>query len=341
MIQVDLCRDSRTWDEYVAADPRATSYHRWRWKDVIEQVFRHRGFYLEATDQHRITGILPLFEINSLLFGHFLLSMPFTSYGGVLASDPESEAQLLSTAIGLARELRADRIELRQLTDAGQEWHSESEKVLMKVTLPKAPEELFARLTPRLRTKIRSAMKQGMSVTWSGAEGIRDFYFVFSRNMRNLGTPVYPVSWFQRYMAATVSESRILTVWEGSEPVATTLIHSFRDTMEMPWIASTPGARRHNSGALLYWTALGWAIANGFRSADLGRCTPGSGTHRFKQQWHCEEVPLNWQVWSRAGAETHSLHADDPRFGFAVAAWKHLPLAIANGIGPRIVRAFA
>ena len=341
MITVDLCRNPQAWDAYVAAHPLATSYHRWRWREVIERTFRHRAYYLMASEPGRPTGVLPLFEIRSLLFGHSLLSMPFASYGGVLTSDQGSEEQLLLAAIRLARELRVDRIELRQRQCAGPEWQPETEKVLMTVPLPQTAAELFATLAPRLRTKIRSASNHGLTITWAGAEGIRDFYEVFSRNMRNLGTPVYPVEWFQKYMAATVGESSILTVWEKNEPVASMLTSTYRETMEMPWIASTPAARKHNSGALLYWTALERAIAQGCRRADLGRCTPGGGTYQFKQQWGCEEVPLTWQVWQRPGWETSSLHADNPRYHLAVEAWKHLPVTVANGIGPYIVGALA
>ncbi len=126
---------------------------------------------------------------------------------------------------------------------------------------------------------------------------------------------------------------------DGKEPIAATFITTYRDRVELPWIASTPEGRKKYSSVLLYWTALEWAMQNGFRRVDLGRCTPGGGTHRFKAQWNCEEIPLPWCYWLKPGESLPQMRPDNPRFRIAVETWKRLPLGVANLIGPHIVRA--
>ncbi|MHB8754226.1 MAG: FemAB family XrtA/PEP-CTERM system-associated protein [Candidatus Acidiferrales bacterium] len=333
------CENAAAWDAYVEAHPQASNYHRWLWKQVIEETYGHRTFYLAAQEQGEIRGVLPLVEMKSWLWGRFLVSMPFCSYGGVLASDTPARESLLRKAEEIARESRADYIELRQGDILGNRWQSSTGKVCMKVALPASPEALFGKLSSRLRNKIRGAEKQGLQAVWGKEELLDEFYSVFSRNMRNLGTPVYPRRWFENFLRSAESTTQILLVRDGSEPVAATWVTTFREEAELPWIASTPEARGKYSTSLLYWKALEWATEKGFRRMDLGRCTPGSGTYRFKTQWLCEEIPLSWNYWLKEGESLPHLRPDNPRLRLAVETWKRLPLGLANWLGPRIVRA--
>ena len=139
-------------------------------------------------------------------------------------------------------------------------------------------------------------------------------------------------------MRHLASDARILTLFDEGNPVATTLITNFRELVELPWIASAPEARKQYSTVLLYWTALEWAISQGYSRVDLGRCTPGGGVYEFKRQWQCEEVPLHWYYWLAPGVRTPELRPSNPRFRLAVRVWQKLPLGVANWLGPRIVR---
>jgi hypothetical protein len=89
---------------------------------------------------------------------------------------------------------------------------------------------------------------------------------------------------------------------------------------------------------LLYWRCLETAIEQGYREFDFGRSTVGSGPHRFKRQWGAVEYPCHWHYWLPEGAVMPGLNPDNPKYRFAIQAWRRLPLAIANRLGPGIVR---
>lgn len=88
----------------------------------------------------------------------------------------------------------------------------------------------------------------------------------------------------------------------------------------------------------MYWEFIQKAIAERFNRIDLGRCSPGSGTYDFKRHWNPVERPLHWYYWLAGGASLPHLRPDNPKFKFATRIWKRLPLAVANGLGPRLVR---
>src|SRR5260370_6086620 len=87
-----LWKDEAAWDQFVQERPAALNYHSWRWQRVIRETYGHEPAYLAATERGVITGVLPLFSIKSALFGKFLVSVPFFSYGGMLFDTPSATA---------------------------------------------------------------------------------------------------------------------------------------------------------------------------------------------------------------------------------------------------------
>jgi FemAB-related protein (PEP-CTERM system-associated) len=337
-MKVEMFGDAARWDSYVASVPEASNYHRWAWRMAIEETFGHRSYYLAATDNGEVRGVLPLIRMKSRLFGHFLVSMPFFSYGGVLASAPEARDALLARAAELARELGVSHVELRQGNAQSMAWCDATPKVTMELSLPNSVETLWKGLSSGMRNKIRNAQKNNLRVEWGGAESVETFYEIFSTNMRNLGTPVYPQRWFSNLCKQFPEEVKILTLWDHDEAVASGLVTIYRNALELPWSATLPESRKKYSAVLMYWTLLEWAISKGYRSVDFGRCTKGSGVYEFKRHWNSEERPLHWYYWLASGAQVPELRPDNPRFRLATRIWKHLPVAVANLLGPRIVR---
>src|SRR4029453_342801 len=99
--------DRGDWEAFIAGRPDAAGYHAWAWRDVFERTFGHACFYLIARETGRsgITGVLPLVEIRSWIFGRTMTSLPFVNYGGVVAeSEPVARALL-----AFARELAGRR----------------------------------------------------------------------------------------------------------------------------------------------------------------------------------------------------------------------------------------
>src|SRR6266567_4604690 len=103
-MKVELTSDRQAWDTFVSNNPRASNYHRWPWLQVVEQTYGHKPFYLSAIEDDRIVGVLPLSLIDSRVFGRHLVSVPFFSYGGVLANTDQAIDALLTSATERGKE---------------------------------------------------------------------------------------------------------------------------------------------------------------------------------------------------------------------------------------------
>src|SRR4051812_37768668 len=60
------------------------------WLGVLHHGLRHEIFCVEALEDGQTRGFLPLAFVRSLLFGRFLVSLPYLNVGGVNAADDET-----------------------------------------------------------------------------------------------------------------------------------------------------------------------------------------------------------------------------------------------------------
>jgi len=334
---VRLIADREAWDAYVERHPRAAFYHRFEWLRLIARVFGHETFAVGAMIDGRVTGILPLVLIESALFGRFIVSMPFLNYGGVLGDSEDIERALWDYGVSLARDRRAASVEARHQSPHGFVSETKRHKVTMVLPLAASIEAQWKAFGAKLRNQIRKADGSGLTVTIGGISESREFYDVFARNMRDLGTPVYSRRFFDAVLETFPESARVFTVRRNDTVVAAAISLAHRDTVEVPWAASRRDAWTWCPNHRLYWELVQSGIKSGFRRFDFGRSTPGSGPYKFKEQWGAVEVPLFWEYWTAHGA-VPELNPNNPRYAGAVRLWKRLPLAVANRVGPLIVR---
>jgi FemAB-related protein (PEP-CTERM system-associated) len=344
-LSIGICTDGTAWDAYVSAHPEAFGSHEWAWRDVFERVFGHACHYLAArTETGAIAGVLPIVEIRSFLFGRSMTSLPFLNFGGVLASSPLAARQLLESAGDLARSRGCPHVEFRHISRIFTDLPCRQHKVTMRLGLRSAGASapasgnLWDRIDRKARNQVRKAQKSNLTVDRGGSELVPDFYQVFARNMRDLGTPVYPAGLFDAVIRQFPGRARIIVVRLEGKPVAAGLTIRTRDMVEIPWASSIRDYNHLCPNHLLYWHALETAAAEGAAVFDFGRSTPGEGTFRFKEQWGAAPVPLHWEYWLASGAKVPDHSPKNPKLRLAIGAWKKLPVPVANLIGPRVVR---
>lgn len=318
-----------TWDEFVLAHPRSTLYHTSRWVRFAGSVFGFRQAYVVARDaQARIAGVLPLIQQRSFFFGKRWVSLPFFNYGGPLGVTSAHENMLIDAALQTVD--AAATFELRD-TVAGRPWAVRTDKAAMLRGLPSSRDELGRQLGSKLRSQIRRADREHPVVAVGGAELVTDFFAVFAETMRDLGTPVYPASFFRRLLAELDSDCTLLVVYLNDAPAAVALLTHYRSGTEVPWAASRHSLRSTAVNMRLYWECLCLAIERGSQTFDFGRSTTNSGTYEFKKQWGAQPVPLYWYLPFERNNEV------TPREARVVElmrrCWTRLPIPVATKLG--------
>jgi FemAB-related protein (PEP-CTERM system-associated) len=337
MTTEDATQPPSDWDAFVSAQPDGSAYHRAGAVEIARRVFGLPVYFASVRDgSGSLRGILPLVEQASLAFGRFLVSVPYFTYGGILAEDGEAAGALAAAAGSLARERGARHVELRHRSAvAGLALAERLDKVSLELALPATEAELAKQLGSKLRSQIRRAEREGVEVRWGRGELVDEFYAVFARSMRDLGTPVYPRRFFGAVLDA-LPDAEIATVRLAGRVQASALLVRHRDRVEVPWAAATPEGKRASANMRLYWELLRRAQAAGAAAFDFGRSSVDSGTYRFKLQWGAAPRQLHWHYWLPQGAALPQLNHANPKYALAVSVWQRLPLWCANLLGPAI-----
>lgn len=338
-IRLACLEDSQSIDRYIEQSSSSSLYHKYAWGEVIENSFGHKSYYLICVDNDgSLSGILPLVHLKSLIFGNFIVSMPYFNYGGVCADNEVNRNHLIGEAINIAKQLDASHIEFRQEESFNNGFPVKIEKVSMRLNLPRSQKELWNSFSSKLRSQIKVPQKNGIYARIGGIEELDNFYKVFSVNMSHLGTPVYPKRFFRNILEKFPHCTSICSTFLGEIPVASGLLVGFKNVLEIPWASSLRKYNNLSANMLLYWTALQFACEKGFTVFDFGRSTPGEGTCKFKEQWGARPFPMRWHYWLRSNGAIPEITPRNPKYRIAIELWKKLPVSVTRFLGPHIVK---
>lgn len=325
------------WDAFVRAQRGWTHYHQYGWRRVMERAFGHECLYLEARDARgALVGVLPLVRVKSVLFGHFLVSLPFLNYGGPLGTDDGVRA-LAAHAATLARGCGAKLLELRSRVPLPVEMHESHRKITVHLPLvPGDAQAVWKALPSRARNSVRRASKSCQVEVRHGIDQLDSFYRIFSHHMRDLGTPTLPRRFFAE-IAREFPDAVFSCCYLDGKPAAVGCSFVFDGQIEIVWGSALRLYNELKPNAVLYWSLMEQACERGLERFDFGRCTPGSNTHKFKLSWGAEDAPLWWYDASDGG-EVKTPSPNDSAYAWGPRLWKKLPVPVATALGPSIVK---
>jgi FemAB-related protein (PEP-CTERM system-associated) len=273
------------------------------------------------------------------LFGKFLVSLPYVNSAGIVAHDEVAASTLIDRAVTLADELDVRYLELRheQIYQHKDLNATVTSKVHMRLPLVDNVQSLRKSIPSKVRNQVRKGEKQGFAVHWGQAELLDDFYKVFSRNMRDLGTPVFGQGLFGSIVRWFGNDAEFCVVRDGNKPIAGALLVHGSAVTEVPSASSLRSYNPSNANYLMYWHLLKRAVERGQEVFDFGRSTPGTGTYKFKENWRASPKAAAWQYYVRRGT-VGDVRLESGKYRRAVQLWQHVPLWMSRLLGPRIVR---
>ena len=332
---LDRGADSR-WDAFVEACPEATFFHRAGWRHVIESVFGHRTWYLLAEGRDGVEGVLPLARIRSRLFGDALISLPFCVYGGIAATTDGAVEALDDAAVSLAERLGVGHLEYRHLRQRFPERPGKPIYVTFRGAIHEDSDANLKAIPRKQRAMVRKGINAGLESELD--QGTDRFFDAYARSVHRLGTPVFPRKYFRVLRETFGDACDVLTVTHEGRPLASVLSFYFRDEVIPFYGGGTDEARRYYANDFMYWALMERARQRGCRVFDYGRSKVDTGSYRFKKHWGFEPEPLHYECRLVRARELPDNSPLNPRYQAFIAAWKRMPLPLANLIGPHIVR---
>ena len=333
--------NSELWDAFVMSHPRGTPFHLMAWQRLIQRTFGHEPRHIIAKKSgcDVVVGVMPLFLVRSLIFGRILTSTPQAAYGGILASSQNVALAILQSAREMAQKLGVQFLELRNF---GNEVDDEGLLrkdlyVTFRQELQPDPDANLLSIPRKTRAEIREGKRKGLEFKVDQI-GSDEFFNVYSRNVRDLGTPVFTRQLFANGLREFGPNCKIFSVhWKG-EVVAAVWTLFYKDEV-VPYFGGSLREYNHLAvNSFMYGMLIRYAAENGYRIFDFGRSKKGTGSFSFKKRWGMTMTDLPYQyalVRSRSMPDTSPLN---PKFSLGIEMWRRLPLSLTRLAGPRIAR---
>ena len=329
--------DRTRWDAFVLACPQATFFHRIGWRDIYEQVFRHRTHYMLAERGDRVVGVLPLVQLKSMLFGHSLMSLPFAVYGGAATMEPDVTHALHQAAIELSRELGVDHLELRNVMSAEPQWPRQELYVTFRKSLAPDVEANMLAIPRKQRAMVRKGIQRGLR---SEIDTSTDRFFdLYADNLHRHGTPPHAKRYFEALRQTFGDDCELLTVFSPQgKAVSGVLSFYFRDEVLPYYAGDLTDARDLAANDFKYWELMRRACERGLGVFDYGRSKLGTGSFDFKKNWGFEPAPLHYEYQLFKRATVPQNNPSNPKYEKAIELWRRMPRGLVNAIGPVLAR---
>lgn len=338
--------DSQSWDDYVMAHSTGTLFHLTRWKRVVEASFGHPSFYLLAEEPPnngggaRIVGILPLMRIKSRLFGDYLVSVPFAELGGPLADDTRIAIALLARAGEIARQCGVDYVELKN-SEGLADLPTKDLYVNFSKEIDPDPEVNLLAIPRKSRAVVRKAISSGLT-SETGHHLLPIFYELMARSYHHLGTPIFPKSFFGKFLQVFGDKSDLLVVRSPQgQPIAGVLSFYFKDRVMPYYAGSLFEARALGPNDFMYWELMRHACEAGCRVFDYGRSKVDTGSFSFKKHWGFEPRALAYQYLLVGEKEMPNLSPTNPKYQRKIEMWRKMPFGLTKIVGPPLAKYLA
>lgn len=287
------------WKEFLAITPAARIYHTPEWQLFLERTFPYKSRTIFSRDDSgRITGMLPLFKIESRITGKRLVSAPFSHICGPIGS-PDTMLDLLNNARDIQEKEDCSVLEIRDRVHH-RDFHSTVSFSTYVCDLTRSQDDLWNRLSKgSVQRAIKKTIKEGVSVEiTNNGEDLKIFYELNAMTKKNVGVPCHPWVFFQNLSTCLKDfVSLYIARFEG-EIIGGVIMVYFKDIALAGYGAAHPAYLKYHPYHALIWKSILDAHSNGYLSYDSGRASIyDHGLIEFKTRWGTREIPLEYSYY--------------------------------------------
>ncbi|MFN8382406.1 MAG: GNAT family N-acetyltransferase [Anaerolineales bacterium] len=315
------------------------------WLNLVHEMYGYKTYRYAVVENSQPLAALGLVEIQHPVFGHYLATAPFGSYGGLAFETPEARDLLLEAARRLAEDIKAEYVSIRFDEGAStppDNWSQSPNYFTYLIDLPTTSDELLKTFSSDHRNHVRKSLKKGFQIRFGHLDLLDDAYDALAKSMHELGSPYHSKKYLRKMaeLLGDTLEFAVLYNAQGKISGGGVFIYQ-NDTIFNLHANILRHARSAYAGEFLYWAVIERAIQKGLKTFDLGRSLVGSGNEVFKVKWSPRKQLLAYWYWLAPGHELPSLNQKNPKFQLVIAIWKRLPAFIVRPIGPYLIRGLA
>jgi len=334
--------DLQVWDDYVHRRNDSTFTDTSAWRKIIKDVYNIEQYWFLVKSENDVLGCMALTLANSTIFGRYLATAPFGSYGGFYYETEEAYVLLIKKAEELKVSLHADYVLIRKY-DLGESfpdgWVKDSIYSSFMIKIQDSPEVYRKKIIGRrTRACIKKCENNGFHTVYGHQELLNDFWQVVVKAMKDLGSPYHSYHYLETILNTFGSKVIINIIYSKEHiPCAAGLGIKHNDQVDWLYGPKLDQYRSFNIGELLYWSFIRKTYDEGFRIVNLGRSVKGSGNDHFKQKWRPIRDELAYWYFIPEEKDIPRVNQFNRKYRLAISMWRRTPIWLQNKIGPKII----
>lgn len=331
-------------NEFINHHPHAFLSNTSGWSRLLEETFPHiRNRTLVKKSTGKICAILPLFSVESLIFGKRLVSTPFATLSKPLCYDPCDEKHLMANVLAIAKNEGYKAIEVRTYNNANAAYEGYVSYCSAKhhyIKLNRELVDIYKNIKYKsIRLAIKKAKRSGIQVSEADDKGeLSSFYSLYLASRHRLGLPPLPQSFFLNLIKEFGGGNMRITYAEknGKKIAALCTLYNNRVYL-LEFSGENISYRGLNPMHILYWESIQNAHKSGAQILSFGRTDiANEGLRRFKRRWGAEEEDFVTYIHpeNKISLREKSLYSFGRRF------FRSMPIPIYKILGRAFYRHF-
>lgn len=331
------------WSEALAGSATFTALS--PWSALVHKTYGYKIHRMEAWEHDTVTGVLALTHVRHPVFGNYLATAPFGSYGGFAFMTDAARDALLAEARRLADSVGVEYCVLRFI-DGGAPpfapWIQNPIYATYLLGLPANAEDLWTTFGSQHRKHTRQALRKGFQIRFGRLDLLDDTYEALARSMHELGSPYHSKQYLYDMALLMGDDLEFAVVRDAHGSLAGAAVLIYQGATAANLHANIlHDFRAEYAGEFLYWSMLEHYCRKGITICDMGRSLNGSGNETFKMKWRPRKAPLAYWYYLPKGGHIPELNQKSAKFQLAIRAWKLLPAFVVRALGPSLIRGIA
>lgn len=333
------------WDDMLRSHERHSFFHSSAWARVLSETYGYRSLYFAFVRGNRLSALIPVMEIRSILTGRRGVSLPFSDYCEPIGSGgrwPQELFELLKEVLSYGEKAGWRFLELRGGRPIVGNSEPSASFLLHNIQLGSGDEKhIFSSFRKSTQRNILKAAGSGLRVgVHRSEEAVREFYRLNCMTRKLHGLPPQPYLFFKKVMEHVISRDLgfvVLASHKGINVAGAVYFH-FGQRAIYKYGASDREYQHLRANNLVMWEAIRWCARNGLKSFCLGRTTPDNrGLIQFKDGWGTEESTLKYY---RYGVNGRAVMSEGTISSGMQYILKKTPIPLSRVIGSTLYRHF-
>lgn len=286
------------WDNLLLDFENYSFFHTSAWAAVLNGVYKYKPLYFVKIENGKLSSLIPVMEIDSLLTGKRGVSLPFSDYCQPISKNKENFYEIIGRQISYGKRFFWKYIEWRGGKPFFENKPSAEFFFQHILDLTKNEKKITSSFRNSTKRNIDKAGREGIHIRIDySLASLKDYYRLHCITRKKHGLPPQRWDFFVKIHEHIISKKKgiIILGLLGNRPIAGAICFHFGTKAIFKYGAFDRKYQQCRPNNLVMWKIIQWYEQNGFKSLSLGRTElTNAGLLQYKEGWRGEEKTVNY-----------------------------------------------